>query len=392
MNYKFWIFCALLIGFQMNAQKNYIENLLVEKDSFFKPLFENPEKYRIQILYTKITRDQQNKPHFKTYSYRANSKEYFYPASTVKLAACILALEKINRLKEKGIDKNTPLIHLKNRDSQIAQLKDSTSQNGLPSVAQYIKKILLVSDNDAFNRLFEFIGQEEFNKQMKQKGFKDVRIIHRLQMPLPPIENRYSNPFQFIGEDGKVIYEEAEKFNEHPIYSISPIFLGKGVMQDDGKIEYKPLEFTFKNSFPLKAQHELLKRLMFPESVKPSKRFELNKEDYEFLYKYMSMSPLESDYPNYKSDSTIHDNYCKFLYYGGDKNTPQNPNIKIYNKVGDAYGFLLDNAYFIDKKNKIEFLLTATILCNEDEIFNDDKYDYEKVGFPFFKKIAILGN
>ena len=188
MNYKFWIFCALLIGFQMNAQKNYIENLLVQKDSFFKPLFENPEKYRLQILYTKITRDQQNKPHFKTYQYRANSKEYFYPASTVKLAACILALEKINRLKEKGIDKNTSLIHLKNRDSQIAQLKDSTSQNGLPSVAQYIKKILLVSDNDAFNRLYEFLGQE-YIKTAKAKGLSPFKIIwkHCIRNAIMPI-------------------------------------------------------------------------------------------------------------------------------------------------------------------------------------------------------------
>ncbi len=65
-----------------------------------------------------------------------------------------------------------------------------------------------------------------------------------------------------------------------------------------------------------------------------------------------------------------------------------NPNIRIFNKVGDAYGFLLDNAYFVDFKNGVEFILTATIYCNEDEIFNDDQYDYEDIGFPFFTHLG----
>jgi hypothetical protein len=62
--------------------------------------------------------------------------------------------------------------------------------------------------------------------------------------------------------------------------------------------------------------------------------------------------------------------------------------VRIFNKVGDAYGFLLDNAYFVDFKQGVEFMLTATIYCNEDEIFNDDKYDYDSVGFPFYKHLG----
>ncbi len=41
-------------------------------------------------------------------------------------------------------------------------------------------------------------------------------------------------------------------------------------------------------------------------------------------------------------------------------------------------------------KNKTEFMLSATILCNSDGIFNDDKYDYNKVGLPFMKKLGML--
>lgn len=53
-----------------------------------------------------------------------------------------------------------------------------------------------------------------------------------------------------------------------------------------------------------------------------------------------------------------------------------------------AYGFLVDAAYFADFGNNIEFLLSAVIYCNSDGIFNDDKYDYDKTGFPFLKNLG----
>ena len=42
--------------------------------------------------------------------------------------------------------------------------------------------------------------------------------------------------------------------------------------------------------------------------------------------------------------------------------------------------FLTDISYVADFKNNIEFMLTATVYVNSDEILNDDKYDYDSVG------------
>jgi hypothetical protein len=49
----------------------------------------------------------------------------------------------------------------------------------------------------------------------------------------------------------------------------------------------------------------------------------------------------------------------------------------------------LDVAYVADFKNNIEFMLSAVIYCNADGILNDDKYEYETVGFPFLKKLGM---
>jgi hypothetical protein len=64
------------------------------------------------------------------------------------------------------------------------------------------------------------------------------------------------------------------------------------------------------------------------------------------------------------------------------------PGLRIFNKVGDAYGFLLDVAYVADFENQVEFMLSAVIYCNSDGILNDDRYDYDQVGFPFMKLLG----
>jgi hypothetical protein len=100
----------------------------------------------------------------------------------------------------------------------------------------------------------------------------------------------------------------------------------------------------------------------------------------------MSMKPGESLNPSY--DSTYSPAYSKLLLFGGKGDIPGE--IRIFNKEGDAYGFLTDVAYVVDFKNKVEFFLSATLLCNSDGIFNDDHYDYDSIGFPFLQHLGQI--
>ncbi|MCE7069456.1 class A beta-lactamase-related serine hydrolase [Dyadobacter sp. CY327] len=360
---------------------NFIEKLLKKHPERFAELLKDPDKYQIQILYTKIDRNRKNEPHFTTHRYQVDNSKYFYPASTVKLPAVALAFEKLNKL---GIDKDTPMLTGAERPEQIAVKSDSTSENKLPSVAHYAKKILLVSDNDAFNRLYEFIGQEEFNDSLHKKGFTNVRITHRLDSPIGPENNRYTNPIRFE-KDGKVVFEQPAKYAAKELKSPTPILIGKGYMKDNVLVN-EPFDFSTKNYFALEDQHRLLKTLFFPEQVPASQRFNLTPDDYRFMYQYMSQFPVETSFPEHYTDD-YYDGYAKFLLFGATK-TRLPRHIRLFNKVGDAYGFLLDNAYIADFEKGIEFMLTAVIYCNEDQVFNDDKYDYDTVGFPFMTNLG----
>ena len=62
--------------------------------------------------------------------------------------------------------------------------------------------------------------------------------------------------------------------------------------------------------------------------------------------------------------------------------------VRIFNKVGLAYGYVTDNAYIVDFERGVEFLLTAVVLVNENGIFNDGIYEYDEVGLPFLAELG----
>ena len=362
-----------------------LESLLASQPERFATVMQNPEKYRIQIMYTQIDRDVNNQPNFKTLIYNVNPTEYFYPASTVKLPVSVLALEKLRRLNRPGLDLDTTMLTGSGEAFMNKATTDESSPNGLPSVGQYIRKILLVSDNDAFNRLYEFVGQREINERLRGMGYFDTRIIHRLESSLSEDENRWTNPVQFINGE-EVVYEQDMDYSDISFRGDQPQRLGIAEIVDGERLE-RPKDFAGKNAYSLLDQHEFIKNLVFPESAKPRKRLHLDEDQYPFLYHFMSMYPAESGIDAYKDTEKYPPGYVKFLMYGGDaKSIPEH--IRIFNKVGDAYGFLTDAAYIVDFKNGIEFILSATIYTNENQTFNDDNYEYDEIGLPFLRDLG----
>jgi hypothetical protein len=378
-------FLAIMMLISMagcQKDRGLIETLMVKSGKFSKVL-QNAEKHRVQIIYTQIDRDENNKATFQTHMYRVNADEYFYPASSIKLPIAAMALEKVNDQLIRGF---TPFSNMEIDSAyagQSAVLTDSSSQSGKPSIGHYIKKVFLVSDNDAYNRLYEFLGQREANAKMISKGYKDVRITHRLSIPLSLEENRCTNPMRFY-YDNELVYNQHAICNDIEIKSQKPIFIGKGYIHQ-GELVNEPMDFTYKNALPLQSLQDVLLSIIFPENFHPTNKFNLSQSDYNFLYQFMSKYPKESDFPYY--GDKYRDDNCKLLMFAGT-NQDIDRNIRIYNKIGEAYGFLVDMAYIIDFEKKIEFVLGAVIYVNENEILNDGVYEYETVGYPFMRDLG----
>ena len=348
-----------------------LEALMASQREHFSAVLDDPEKHRVQIIYTRIDRDADNRPSFISFNYRLNADEYFYPASTVKLPAAVLALEKLGEIDIDGLDRDTTMLA---GDARAGK-----------SIGRYVREILLVSDNEAFNRLYEFLGQEPLNERLREAGFDGTRIMHRLEIALGVDENRRTGPVRFIDDD-TVIYEQAPMYSGTDFTAPEPIPLGRAEVAGDELLE-RPKDFATKNAYPLQAQHDVIKALMFPDAVDSDTRFRLSEDDYAFLYRNMSAYPGDSGIPEYADAERYPDGYVKFLMFGGDAwAIPEN--IRIFNKVGDAYGFLTDAAYIVDLDNGIEFILAATIHVNANQTFNDDTYEYDEVGFPFMRHLG----
>jgi hypothetical protein len=362
---------------------DFLEKLLMS-NPIFKDVMANKETHRIQIVYTEINRDATNKPSFKTHTYNLNHNLYFYPASTAKMPTAFLALQKLNELNIKGLNKNTTMLTDSAWLKQYVVTNDSTAEDYKPSIAHYIKKVFMVSDNEANNRLYEFLGQEYINNHLQKLGYPDAQILHRLGVSYPEDVNRHTNPIRFVDKNDKLIFNQPAQISKLK-YIERKDLLGKGFMRKDSLI-HEPFDFSIKNRLYLDDLNDMLLKVIFPEVYPTNKRFNLTKDDYQFLLKYMSQMPTESTFPKYDT-AEYYDAYCKFLMYGSEKGTVPK-NTRIFNKVGDAYGFLTDIAYVADLKNNIEFALSATIYVNANEIFNDDKYEYEKTGWPFMKNLG----
>src|SRR6476619_2490525 len=363
--------------------ETFLKNLIRESSPHLDSLIHANGTYHIKIIYTQVDRSASGKPRFTHYYLNADPGQYFYPASTVKMPVALLALQKLNQLKTPGLDKNTTMITEAAYPGQTAVFNDPTTIDGRPTVANYIKKIFLVSDNDAFNRLYELLGQEYINGNLHQMGYDSAQIIHRLDVSLGEDQNRATNPVQFYDTSSKLLWEKPLQKSEL-LYQPRNTLLGKGYMKA-GKLVNEPFNFSKKNRFTLPDLHSLLMSVIFPEAVPKQQRFQLSEDDYAFLYRYMSMKPGESKFPQY--DSGFTDAYSKLLMFGG-KGKMEDAGIRIFNKEGDAYGFLTDVAYIIDLTNHVEFFLSANIYCNSDGVFNDDHYDYDTISFPFLKELG----
>jgi len=362
-----------------------VENMMKNHLSKFRYILKNRDSLEVQIIYTQINRDSLNRPHFRSFYFHVDSTSYFYPASTVKLPMVLLALEKINQMNIVGLSKFTPMFHDSVYSGQLSVKKDSTSQSGLPSIAHYAKKILLVSDNDGNNRLYEFMGQKAVNEILKGKGY-NMRILHRLERPLKPDENRHTEAVRFVRNDS-LIHNQPMLVNPDSIKPTRKVFRGVGFMKNETQFINKPFDFTYKNSYPLQEQQEILKAVLFPESIDPKRKFNITEADRKFVMQYMSQWPRETKYPAYQKDKVYVDSYCKFLIFGESKKRIP-ADIRIFNKIGDAYGYLIDNAYIVDFKNGVEFMLSAVINTNIDGIYNDNRYEYHKLGYPFMRNLG----
>ena len=371
--------CLLLtiILFGCSLETNPIKSSL-RKNDFLKEIIKDKEDYEIQVLLTKI--DQYNSQvDFQEYKYQLDDNKYFYPASTIKLPIVVLTLKKINELRSKGSEitlKSKITLNYKDDYSELV-IRDS-----ITSFQNLIADVFLVSDNSASNILIDFIGYNYFNHEMENAGFDKTYLNHKFN-PDPYVNSTWqisdldNNIISSINDNQKIIKAD-EKTNG----------LEKGERRYfKGEILDESLNFSEKNRSSITDMHNLIKYIFYPEIFDSTITFNLNVEDYDFLRYWMSRFTYEDIGEKFIGDENFFETYNKFFIHG-DEQSVSNEQIRVYNKIGQAYGTSIDNGLIKNYQDNVEFILTATIYTNKNKVINDNLYEYDDLAVPFLAKLS----
>ncbi len=344
-----------------NSYAQSIGSILKNSESeLINYVYRNKEKFEVQIILTELKKRKNGFTIHKK-KFNVDKKNYFYPASSIKLPIALLTIEKINENPNLNINSEFSI----KGDSIITTFKKE------------ITDLFIISSNESYNRLFEFLGQDYINKKLKQKGFKDFSIYHRLSTK--ESDNLKTKEINFY-RNGE-INQIQKSINNKPITKLNLKNLNKGIgFILDNELQNKSMDFSRKNYFSIEELNNILICLFFPE-VSKNKKFNLSNSQNLLIQKLMSSTPYDMGF-----DKNIYpNNYNKFFIYG-DKDGMINDNI--YNKVGNAYGYSIDNAYIYNKNSDRHFVLTACIYTNANNILNDNYYEYDEIGIPFLAEIG----
>lgn len=375
--------CANLVWAQ-NSSFSF-DSLFTGNRGAFDSVIRHKEDYRLQIIYTRIDRDRKNHPHLTTYKFDAD-KYYYYCASMVKLPACALALEKLHDLAGYHVNMFDSLAI----DSfGCPDLNPTTLMLGSPwsCIAEFIKEMLLVSNNYAFNPVYDFLGQAYFQDRLQETGCPSAIISHRFAA-CDTNQNRLNNGVSLYDRQSHQLkYTQNSHTNtRRQVYpGATEALVGKGYVGGN-QIVMQPKDFHFSNYIPLSELHNFLTRLIFPETQNGKEKLRLTKSDYQYLYKCMGLLPRESAYPQF-DPVKYPDNYVKYFERADSGCQTMPAKLRIFNKVGQAYGFMTDCSYVADTLNKVEFFLSCSMYLNADGILNDGIYEYNQIGYPFFHEL-----
>ncbi len=395
-----WTLLFTIVGFSISGWSQRVDSpvltSILEKASAgpAQQVLKDPDTYRLQIIYTQIDRNKKGVPSFTHHTFQVDPNKYFNPASMVKMPLAFLALEKLHQLSSP--QKNEPGVPALNRDTRIAfdssyprqviMRKDGSAPGEIPTIGHLVKRAFLISENDPYNRFYQFMGQGPTNQILQTKGYSSVRITRQF-MGFTDEQNRHTNAVRFYNPNGQVIYSQEPGYNRDSFSFPAPILIGNAHINRQEQLVQGPFDFTRHNSISLADMQKMLQAVVFPTSLPKKNRFNFSEEDRLFLLQYLSQYPSETNYPKYDM-SVFYDSYVKFFFQDSTHQMPSG--VRVFNKVGWAYGFLTDVSYVVDTINRVDYFLSATLYVNSDGVVNDSKYDEETVGFPFLRELGRL--
>jgi hypothetical protein len=353
---------------------------VLRSDPDLAAFLDDAPRRRLQVLVAIPTETPEGKPVLRRLGFRADA-EYFYPASSVKLCAAVAALDKLEDLRadgrrQLGLDTRVRFTEGEGTRRKVVET----------TIRAELEKALILSDNDAHNRLFDFVGREELAERMSRLGLRSVRLVHPIGAPStrqgPPV-------IELLPSGWPIVVAQRVGFELPPPPAGDTVLVGSAHVDENGKLVQRPMDFSSRNSVTLRDLQDLLVSVVRPDAFDgPPPRISQDRED---LLTILGRLPtdLKQVREATKGQGQVVDDMFKPLH-GAIVRTLPGDRIRVLGKGGRAYGFAVENVYALDETTGRSFFAAATIHANDDDVMNDDKYDYDNVATPFILKLGAV--
>ena len=358
-----------------------LEALLRTKPDDFRTVLAAQRQHRLQILLAEPVTAADGKVTLRRSRF-GDPRQYFYPASTVKLGAAVAALLELQRLSREQDDAFT----MEAKWRALPRFPgDAVDPPWIP-IADDLRAMLIVSDNPPYNRCFELLSQKGLNETLWSAGLSSARMWHRLSEPRTVEEHRLTRHLAIQQGDTSLAIAPREAGAKLDNSAFSEVQVGASHMRGKERID-QPMSFADKNAISLEDLQDMLAMVVRPDIDLGKRGFpELSVTSRAFLIEQLGAYPRECPSPQY--DEKKHpDEYCKFLLPGLRRVVPAD-SLRVYAKIGLAYGFAIENSYVENVATGRGFFVAAVIYVNADGCIGDDRYEYESVADPFFASLG----
>lgn len=376
-------------------EQGYLERVLGSQPERFRIALDPAlaAEHRVQILVSFVERDGRAWK-LERHGFRADV-EYFYPASAIKLCAAVAALQTLRALAAQGgkqarrarrVDLDTPLVFHPLFPGERRVTDDSSNvASGRITLGHLIRQMIIVSSNEAFNRLYELVGHHAMNEMMWSAGLRDTYFFHRLSVMRSPDEHRRTPRVDFETRAGVVTIPARQSDLTLQPRALPGLDVGQRYVEGRREVA-APMSFAQKNRISLIDLQNLLVMVMRPDIALGLPGFSLEESDRAFLQRALREPPAESKNPVFPPEE--HDILRFKPVMGGLLRIAPATRWGVWSKAGTAYGFRIENAYVLDQQRKRAMFFTVAIYANADGTLNDDKYEYDTVSDPFIHDLA----
>lgn len=377
------VISLLMVGCRRSAPQpkpfdyeDFFDKILNQSSAGNIPGWDDRRTHEIQLLYTQIDRDSFNVPQFTSYHLELDSPRYFFPGEAIYPSIAALSLAKLNLIYMNPAygqpTPETPLLIDEGGAPQYPNYNSSMLPDSLPTVRKYVDNMLLRAQPVAYNRLYEFLGRNYIFNTLQQKGMTSANVIERYDAPeFDAYSNRFTNPLrlQEAGAD-TIIYEQEKMMGDERSHTyLQGVLRGRAYIRPDGEVINQPFNFGAHNYMSLPDLQHSLRVLLFPEYTDYDSGYVLTEENYQYLNTRL----------NRKNTNQRGQGFAQQL--------PSS--CHVMGIMGRGYGFTTDCAYVFDPESGVEFLISAVIYTNANDVFEDGEYEYTQVADPFLGAYAL---